>query len=868
MRHIIVRLALLIVPASWRLTVASDLEDESRAGGRGAFWLPAQILLTGIRLRATVSLDAVAADVRNALRALARAPWFATAAIVTFALGIGANVAVFSVVDRIVFRPLPFRDVDRLVQIHQLRIQSGSPEAFLGLPLAITQKLYTGSPSFEGLAYAAPARGVIGGLGDGPVAIVDVSHNLLAVLGVKPILGRDFTMDDGLSQMPGVMLSFAAWQTYFGGAQDVTSKTLRRGGRTHAIIGVLPRDFVLPSSRLVERIDVLAVAPYFYQVKNPQYGFLTVAPIGRLRPGITREVAQAEVSALALGLRAAQPSPVPERLASPIEVLPIQSGIFLNLRPYVWLAVTAGALVVLLACANLSTMLLARGRSRERDVALSSALGASRTRLVMGTLVEATVLCVAGGAIAILSVAAIRRWMLDVLPPAVRALALMPFDQRLLSFALGAAVLCALAAAVGPALRATRVDMLTLLQSGRQSGTRSRLRGAMSLLVLEAALGVILVAGAAMTARNLLQLVFKDPGFRSADVYRGHIQHGANLDRAAAPGFVRNDRTEPATSARVQAVTEVLTAVQGIAVAGLVGSPFPSAVEHEFWKSRGSMGGVWGMGPGVFDAMSTPLRSGRTIEMADVTSRGAVAVVNERAVSVLWPGISSGDALGRFVETESGPRQVIGVVADIRPYPGAEQIPALYLPITDALAPRSATAINAVIRMQPGHRLDGPALDRALDARLGSQNASVTVFAEELGPWFEQPRFQAVVFVTFALVALTLAAAGLYAVASFSVARRRYEMGVRSALGADGRDLRRLVFVEAVRPMALGIAAGCLMTWWAATFLQAFLFEVDARDPWTYLLVGAVLLATAMLATWIPARRAARTDPAAVLREG
>jgi ABC-type antimicrobial peptide transport system permease subunit len=244
-----------------------------------------------------------------------------------------------------------------------------------------------------------------------------------------------------------------------------------------------------------------------------------------------------------------------------------------------------------------------------------------------------------------------------------------------------------------------------------------------------------------------------------------------------------------------------------------------------------------------------------------------VAIVNESAARALWPGTPSHSVVGSILETGDGQRTIVGVVPDIRPRPGDSATAGLYLPVTATEFPPSSSSLIAALRMSSGVVPDEVALDRWLDDRLGRQSARLEgELSEKIAPFVQKPLFQAVVFGGFASIALLLAAVGLYAVAAFDVARRRHEMGVRLTLGATGRDLRRLVIRAAVSPVLIGSTIGLLVTWWAAQFLQAFLFEVDARDPWTYGLVALTLVATAVVAAWLPARRAARTDPAMVLR--
>jgi predicted lysophospholipase L1 biosynthesis ABC-type transport system permease subunit len=269
----------------------------------------------------------------------------------------------------------------------------------------------------------------------------------------------------------------------------------------------------------------------------------------------------------------------------------------------------------------------------------------------------------------------------------------------------------------------------------------------------------------------------------------------------------------------------------------------------------------------VFEAMGTPLVAGRTFSDEDIDVGARVALLNRLGALALWPSDDPAAAVGRGVQLESNRYTVVGIVGDIRRYPGVAPTPSLFLPITSPDARVFQSGALTVFRMSAGASLDRTLLRSRLDDRFPSAGVPAPQpVSQMLAPWMERPRFQAALFASFGVIALLLAAVGLYAVAAFDVARRRHEMGVRLTLGATGRDLRRLVIRAAVSPVLIGSTIGLLVTWWAAQFLQAFLFEVDARDPWTYGLVALTLVATAVVAAWLPARRAARTDPAMVLR--
>jgi predicted permease len=809
-------------------------------------------------------------EIRDAIRSLLRARWFTLGAVLTFTIGIGANVAVLSMVDRMLFRPVPFPDPDRLVHVHRFAVGSGADRRLV-LDTAISTRWAMQSRLLDGLAFA-DARAtpeVMAGFGDAPVYSARASYNLFDVLRVQPLLGRSFSRDDVVNQSFVLMLSYGAWQTRFGGVRDVVGRRVGSGRWTYEIVGVLPRGFFLPTSTHLERLDVLILD--FLQTFDKPGSERTIqgAPVARLKAGVSIDAASAELAAVIA--RAAPELPWVQKTMADgrvPQVLPLRTGMFLAYRPHLQLIVAAVAILLAIACVNLSTLFLARGRSRDRDAAIRAALGARGTRLVCTVFIECLVVCAASCAAAIAAFALARQTILAVIPQQLRTYALDAFDIRLLLIAAGVAIGAALLSAVVPASRLWRLDPVAVLQ--RRSTAAASSKSAWWLLVVQTAFGVVLVIGATMTVRNLVQLLLDDPGYRADGLHLAHVQHGYDIDRAGDPLKDARKGMPPVSGARYRALMSTLGDEPGVERFGittgleLVGR---GAARNDFWAQYGTPeAGVWGIGPGVFETLETPLLAGRAVRDEDVTTLAPVAMLNERAVQQIWPGVTLAEAIGRQLPTPAGPRQVIGVVADMRPYPGTRANPALFVPICDPLASRSESAVNVVIRMSAGRQLDATALDRSLDTAIERDNTSVRALSESLDPFLRQPRFQATLFGLFALCAVALIVVGLYATASYDVTRRRFEMGVRVSLGATAAHLRRAVIRSSCYPVITGAVAGLIGAWWAARFLQAFLFEVDARDPWTYSVALGVFAVTTVVAVWVPAGRAARTDPVSVLK--
>jgi predicted permease len=759
-------------------------------------------------------------------------------------VAIGLNIAVLSVVDRMLFRPLPYRDADRLVHLHRAVVRSPAPWAVIDQ--ATLFALRERATAFEEFTSASgPGTStVIDAFGQAPLLLASGSPNLLRVLGVQPVLGRDFIDADLNSQELSLLVSYELWRTRLGSAPDVAG---RKFG-DYRVVGVLPSEFLLPSSALAERVDGILARGVRSQPPSP--AVLLPAVIGRLRPGVTVHQAQAETDVITRDVPRTDPPFGPDR----IQVQPVRAGLFFLYRPYLLLILGAVSVVLLVACVNLATLLVARGRSREQEIAVHAALGASRRRLLVTTLFESLVVCIAGCVLAL----GLSYWahgaLLTVVPPSFRGMTESPLNPRLVLIALGGTIAVAMLAAMIPAWRASRVDLQAALQrAGRGAGAR-RLAGGAALLAAEAALGLVLVAGGAATVRNFLGLLLKDPGFVPADLYSVDVRHRWSTD-------MRADRV-----ARPRAVIDAIRSVPGVQAAA-VGLPLGDyAGSHEFWRPYRVRGTRWAVGDGMFETLRTPIRAGRGFTAAEVDSRVLVAVVNETGARVLFPGQPPSALVGETITTADGVRQIVGVVADIRRMPGVAPTPALFLPVTAEEAPPMQSSLTVALRMPPGRLPDRPLLTSRLNERFPESSIWIQSLGDIRAPHFHQPRFQAFLFGSLAVAGLLLSAIGLFAVATFEASRRRYEMGIRLTLGATRRQVRQLIIGGAVRPVAIGALAGLGVCWWAAKFLQGYLFEVDARDPTTYALVASVFLVTAALASWWPARTASSVDPSTSLR--
>jgi predicted permease len=466
--------------------------------------------------------------------------------------------------------------------------------------------------------------------------------------------------------------------------------------------------------------------------------------------------------------------------------------------------------------------------------------------------VESLVLSFAGTLIGLLALLWAGKGLEALLPPLFSRYAAPAYDLRVIGFSILTATLSALLAGVLPSLRLAKVDVLSLLQQGGARGRTARLRGGRSLLVVEAAVSIVLVAGAAMTARSLIGLAHTDVGFKPDGLY----SVGAYLPPVKDP---------QASLRRYLEVLEVVRELHGVQSAGAVDiSPIMGALGNRF--GAGFDGAFrWQATEGFFETMGMRLVAGRTFSSTDLAHPGNVGILSEMGLHRVWPELQPVRAIGRILEFQGeAPRQVIGIVSDVRGSYSQTPWPSLYVPVSSErfhglmfVARAQAGAAPSIVELR----------DRVRQRVAAPTSVNISYVPERFSSGLLDQKFRTMLFATFGVAALLLAAVGLYAVGSFEVAMRRFEMGLRMSLGATPGNLQLLVIREAQGPVVVGVSIGLICTYWAARFLQSFLYKVDARDPVLYIFVALVLVATTTLAAWLPARSAARTDPSVALRE-
>ena len=806
-------------------------------------------------------------DVTHALRGLRRAPGFTAVAVLTLALGIGANTAIFSVLNIALLRPLPYPDGDRLVFVfnhHQTGTDNLGPGRMLDLRRQTTS--FTGFAGISHLSYT------LTGSGDPErIPASSVSSNFFDVVGARPLLGEPFHA--GTADPSAVVLSHRLWTRRFGADSSIVGRTIVLNGRPRAVVAVMRPDFFWPSITTragaspgpelwvppgAGDIPRNAVDEDRDMTASRNAGYLRA--VARLKPGVTLAQANAELAAVGArissehpedGGRTAKARTIREQFFGPVE------------RP---LFVLAGVvtLVLAIACANVAGLLLGRGAARRRDLALRRALGATRARLIRQLLTESAVLSFAGASAGLV----LAGWASAALAAAAPADFIgnqpLPIDVRVLAFAIGVSMLCGLAFGAVPALQLSREALSGALSEGsaRSSGSRRAGRTRDALVAVEIAVAVVLLIGSVLFVRSFLHLTRVDVGLDT----RNLLTFDVNLTGERAAYQAQQVQF-------YEALRERLARVPGVRAAGAAvtlpigGDDFGTAYLPEGMPPppAGSepRAGYQVVTPGYFAAMGIPLQSGRDVRASDTRQSEPVVVINQRLAREAWPGQ---DAVGRRLRfsSESQWARVVGVVGDIRHLgPSTEPRAEVYQPDSQ----RSFPFMAFVVRTETDPMAVAPSIRRAvaeLDPTLPL--GGLRTMEEHLRQSLSKPRFFSTLVTAFGALAVTLALIGIYAMMAWSVSERRQEFAIRLALGARGSTVIGMVLRQALGLAAAGIAAGLMAAWAAAGIIEGMLYGVQPTDPSAFALTAAGVAAVALLACYVPARRALHVDPVSLLR--
>ena len=820
-------------------------------------------------------------DLRYALRTFVKSPGFTAVALATLALGIGANTAIFSVVNAVILNPLPFREPDRLVRVTADLSRQGVKD--LGLSGLELFDYRDRSGLFEEISGLCPLDANITG-GNRPeraeVLLTDV--NYFDMLGVRPQLGRFFEKSD---YQPGIaevaVISDGWWRRRYGADPGVVGKKLRLDDDLYTIIGVAPPDFRHPGRSIETDVEVWAPSGWSaspFPAKPSRTAYFLQGALGRLKPGITPKAAQARLEELGAQLRREYANDYPARDGWTPRLQPLQDDLVGNVRPALLVLLAAVGFVLLIACANVANLLLARASGRRREISIRSALGAGRFRLVRQLLTESLVLSLAAGLLGI----ALAAWGVDLLvrlsPRSLPRLLEVGVDLRVLLFTLTASVLTGLLFGLIPALQASGGGLVEPLKdSARGSAGPGGQRLRAALIVAELALSLVLLVGAGLLVQTLWRLQRVDPGFEPRGLTLASVW-------LAQPNLPETGRyyEDGAQIVLYRKILDRLRDVPGIREAAAAtrvpfGAPFGSRflIEGRDPDNGGAGGGeLSSASADFFGVLGIPLRSGRLFTDHDDAGAERVAIVSESLARKYFP---DGDALGHRLQipTRAGPgsrpnsvpspwMRIVGIVGDVKTQAlDLEDRPALYRPLMQAPL-RSLTFVvrGSLDPQQLGAAVEGEV--RAIDPEIPIY--AVRTMGEAMEKTVAERRFAMQLLGLFAIVALLLSAIGLYGVIAYSVAQRRQEIGIRMALGARPADVRRMLLREGARLAGLGVALGLAGAFVLTGLMSSLLYGVGPRDPVTLLLVSGVLAAVALGATDVPARRASRVDPMKALR--
>jgi len=834
-------------------------------------------LLVTVRLEPFMIADTFRQDLRFAARMLLRNPGFTAAALVTLSLGIGATTAVFSVVDGVLLRPAAFENMDRLVVVWETDRAAGTIREPSSVPdyFDFRQRCQR----FGDLAAIAPAEmSLTPDHGDpARLAALAVTHGFLPLVGVHPIVGRSFEEEEDRPDAVRVaLISETLWSELFGRDPAAVGRTVRLDDIPHVVVGVLPasadfgtlqvlgaaaygRGFAERGGQV--RVDVWV--PLRMNASSRPRDNHPIIVVGRLRAGTTVIQAQEELGTITADLERAHAS----NHARGAFVEPLAQVIFGPVRPVLGVLLGAVALVLLAACANVANLLLVRAMSRTREVTVRAALGAGRGRLARQFLVEGVLLAVSGCALGVLLAKSVLGGLLALAPANIPRIESVAINRSVIGAALAVTAAVALFFGMIPVLHARRTDLRGALQGapGRTSAGRGQARIRVALVVTELALAVMLLAGSGLLIRSLWHLQSIDPGFRAAGVLKAEFQLPASRypqNMRDWPNWTEAQRFTRELRARVGA----LPGVEAATVAGdqPLAAGFTSSIRvvgREAEASGWPEPSIRRVDATYFETMGVRLVAGRRFDASDRSDSQAVIMINEAARRRFF---EAGDPLGQRIALWGLERTVVGVVADERVHGlAAAAPPAVYLPTPQTPIPGGSLLVRARLPAEslvPAVRRVVRDLDPSLPL-FGVEALEQTV-ASSLG----QRRFAMRVLVVFAALALALAVAGVYAVLSYSVAQRTRELGIRLVLGAAPGTLWRLVLGEGARMAAVGLVLGLAGALGTSRVLTSLLFGVRAADPVTLAGVAALLGAVAVLASWLPARRAAAVSPAEALR--
>jgi len=819
-------------------------------------------------------MDVVFNDVRYAFRVMRKSPGFTLIIILTLALGIGANTSIFSIVNGVLLRPLPFRDPDQLVRIYfdapgvgLHNIQFAEPEL---------EDLQKRAGIFEGVSVAFPSStNLTGAKNPERLEYLGTNTNYFSMLGVKPEIGRLLGEQDW---SPGfayqVVISDSLWRRSYGGDPGVLGRSVRLDNDAYTIVGVLPPDFRHPGPTISRAVEVWGVCGFMADPFPKPVRGARVLPgaIGRLKPGITIAQAQAALTSMAAEIRRDFPNNYPPQSKWTITIQPLQESLVGSVRPMLVVLLGAVTLIVFIVALNIGGLLLARVSGRTQEMAVRTALGASRGRRVQQMLTESLLLALLGGIAGLATAVVTLKAVLRFVPANLPRLSEVNIDWRVLGFALLISLATGLLFALAPAIHSSKAGLATTMREGSRGSGYSAKAGRLRdvLIMAQLAFAVVLMIGAGLLLETLRDLLRQNPGFNPSQVVTANIwlptpnnpQLDSYLTVAQQIPFNRE-------------LLRRMNAIPGVELAGITSS-LPAtgttnsnslAIEDRPTESSGDLRAeIIRISPDYFRVMQTPLMEGRFFTEDDENGKLPVAIIDEVMARRYWP---DRDPVGRRLRIGQNPalpwNTVVGVVRDVK-HDGldVDGVPHVYVPVNQF----RGRVLSLVLRTSlPAITLESQIREGVGSVDPGLPVFNVTSMDEVLDASLASRRFSANLVAGFAVLALLLASIGIYGLLAYMVGQRSREIGLRMALGAGRGDVLKLILQKGVALVVVGIVAGVIAAALSASFMASLLYGVRPRDPGVFTLVPLLLLVVAIAASYIPAWRATKVDPIVALRE-
>jgi predicted permease len=817
-------------------------------------------------------------DMRYGLRLLLKSPGFTTVAMLSLALGVGANTAIFSIVNAVLLRPLPFSHPDRLVKIVANNRGAGAQD--IGFSVPELDDLRTRAGIFEQVsAINAGDTNLTGAEHPQRHQVAVVSPNYFSMLGSSPHIGRVFGPQDfALGFAEAAVISDSLWVSGFGRDPKILGRRLQLDNDPYTIVGVLPPGFRHPGTTVTD-VEIWVTAGFQADPYPKPDRSLRVAPgaIGLLKPGISREQAQSRLDAFASQLRAEYATDYPAGSGWSLEAEPLQESLVGNVRPMLLVLMGAVVLIILLASVNVANLLLARASGRQREVAVRLAMGATRSRLIRQMLTESMILSLVSGIAGVLTAMAALHFV-QFLPARIPRLAEVQVDWKVLAFALLVSLLAGLGFGLVPALQSSKAEIAVAMREGARgsgtSGKTNRLRGL--LMASESGLAVVLMVAAGLLLRTFWGLLQENPGFNPSRIVAANLNlpvpNNPDMDRYAKPEFLNTFVREAVR--RVSAIpgVDLASMTTDLPVTHLSRRRPVNIEDRPDESGKGLFSEITSVTPEYFKVLQASLVSGRYFTEDDDTGKQPVAIVDESTARTYWP---DRDPIGRrlsmssFRGTANPPWcTVVGVIKDIKS-DGLDQFgaPHIYRPIYQFPGPRSLSLSVTVRTSLPATSLE-PRIRREIqtvDPNLPVFN--VRTMNEVIDGSLASRRFSAELVGVFAVVALLLASVGIYGLLAYMVGQRAHEIGVRMALGAMPSTIGKMIVSRGASLAGIGVGIGLLLSGIMAPLISSLLYGVRPIDPEVFIAVPLILMVVALLASYIPARRAARVSPIVALRE-